>query len=100
MSGGGVRNPALLAALEHRLPLTLSDQHGLPAQAKEAVMWALLGFLTWHGVPGTTLAAGSEAPRVLGRITPGAEPLRLPPPANAYHKQPRRLRVLVPGGAP
>ena len=80
--------------------VVVSDELGIPADAKKAVMWALLGFLTWHGVPGTTLAAGSEAPRVLGRITPGAEPLRLPPPANAYHKQPRRLRVLVPGGAP
>ena len=103
VSGGGVHNPALMAALRRRLDgvrVVVSDELGIPADAKEAVMWALLGFLTWHGVPGTTLATGAEAPRVLGRITPGAEPLRLPPPANAYHKQPRRLRVLVPGGAP
>ena len=88
-----------MAALRRRLDgvrVVVSDELGIPADAKKAVMWALLGFLTWHGVPGTTLAAGSEAPRVLSRITPGAEPLRLPPPANAYHKQPRRLRVLVP----
>ena len=37
-------------------------------------------------------------PRVLGRITPGAGPLRLPPPANAFHKRPRRLRVLTTAG--
>ena len=103
VSGGGVHNPALMAALRRRLDgvrVVVSDELGIPADAKEAVMWALLGFLTWHGVPGTILATGTETPRVLGRITPGAEPLRLPPPANAYHKQPRRLRVLVPGGAP
>ena len=101
-SGGGVHNPALMAALRHRLggaQLVTSDELGIPVDAKEAVMWALLGFLTWHGVPGSTPAPGAEAPRVLGRITPGADPLRLPPPANAYHRQPRRLRVLVPGAA-
>ncbi|MGH3456332.1 MAG: anhydro-N-acetylmuramic acid kinase, partial [Nocardioidaceae bacterium] len=56
VSGGGVRNPALLAALRSALPtgsLATSDERGLPADAKEVVMWALLGFLTWHGVPGT-----------------------------------------------
>jgi anhydro-N-acetylmuramic acid kinase len=74
-SGGGVRNPALLAALERRLPLTLSDQDGLPAQAKEAYLMALVGFLAWYQVPLLT------GPHVLGRISPGNAPLALPPPA-------------------
>jgi anhydro-N-acetylmuramic acid kinase len=74
-SGGGVRNPALIAALRRRLPLTLSDEHGLPAQAKEAYLMALIGFLTWHQVPLLT------GPHVLGRISPGAAPLAFPPPA-------------------
>ncbi|ORV46708.1 anhydro-N-acetylmuramic acid kinase [Mycobacterium conspicuum] len=74
-SGGGVRNPVLLAALERRLPLTVSDDHGLPAQAKEAYLMALLGFLAWHQVPLLT------GPHVLGRISPGDAPLTLPPPA-------------------
>ncbi|WP_325609043.1 anhydro-N-acetylmuramic acid kinase [Mycobacterium sp.] len=74
-SGGGVRNPALLAALKRRLPLTLSDEHGLPAQAKESYLMALIGFLTWHQVPLLT------GPHVLGRISPGNAPLALPPPA-------------------
>jgi anhydro-N-acetylmuramic acid kinase len=92
-SGGGVHNPVLLAALRRRLgvPLVVSDDFGLPADSKEAYLTALLGFLTWHGItgntPGTTNAIG---PRVLGSITPGAGPLRLPEPAT---KQPRRLRV-------
>ena len=74
-SGGGVRNPALLAALKRRLPLTVSDEHGLPAQAKEAYLMALIGFLVWHQVPLLT------GPHVLGRISPGDAPLALPPPA-------------------
>ncbi|MFZ1162138.1 anhydro-N-acetylmuramic acid kinase [Mycobacterium sp.] len=74
-SGGGVRNPALLAALECRLPLTVSDEHGLPAQAKEAYLMALIGFLAWYQVPLLT------GPHVLGRISPGDAPLALPPPA-------------------
>ena len=92
-SGGGVRNPALMDALRRRLdgvPLVASDQRGIPAEGKEVVLWALLGFLTWHGVPGTTNATGAREARILGRITPGLEPLRLPKPATW---PPRRLRV-------
>ena len=93
-SGGGVRNPALLAALQRVLgvvPLVTSDERGLPSSAKETAMWALLGFLTWHGVPGSTSATGSRGPRVLGRISPGEGPLRLPEPVSV---SPERLRVL------
>ena len=33
---------------------------------------ALIGFLTWHGVPGVPPGlTGARAPRVLGRISPG-----------------------------
>ncbi|MEJ1976327.1 MAG: anhydro-N-acetylmuramic acid kinase [Acetobacteraceae bacterium] len=83
-SGGGVRNPALMAALGRRLaPATLatSEARGLPSDAKEAYLFALLGFLTWHGVPGVVPGAtGADIPRVLGRISPGNAPLRLPAP--------------------
>ncbi len=74
-SGGGVRNPVLLAALERRLPLTISDERGLPAQAKEAYLMALIGFLAWYQV---RLLTG---PRVLGRLSFGDVPLALPAPA-------------------
>ena len=92
-SGGGVRNPALMQALAaHLAPATLasSESLGLPSAAKEAYLFALLGFLTWHGVPGTVAGAtGAAMPRVLGRISPGNGPLRLPQPNAA----PRRLVI-------
>jgi anhydro-N-acetylmuramic acid kinase len=86
-SGGGVRNPTLLAALRRRLagvPVVTSLELGLSPDAKEAYLMALLGFLTWYQVPGVVAGAtGSRTPRVLGRISPGDMPLRLPPPATA-----------------
>jgi anhydro-N-acetylmuramic acid kinase len=84
-SGGGVRNPTLMAALRRRLApasLVTSDELGLPSSAKEAYLTALLGFLTWSGVPATN--------RVLGNVTPGASPLCLPAPATT---EVTRLRV-------
>ncbi len=93
-SGGGTRNPALLARLAARLapiPLVTSEARGLPADGKEAYLFALLAFLTWYGVPGTRPGAtGSRHPRVLGRISPGDMPLALPPPASL----PTGLRIL------
>ncbi len=85
-SGGGVGNPALMRALRQRLPLTTSDRRGLPAQAKEAYLMALVGFLSLHQVP---LLSG---PRVLGRISPGRAPLQLPRP----RARPARLTIRSP----
>ncbi|GAA4057970.1 anhydro-N-acetylmuramic acid kinase [Streptomyces shaanxiensis] len=83
-SGGGTRNPVLMGMLGQRLPgvaLRTSDELGLPAAAKEAYAFAVLGFLTAHGLPGTVPAAtGARHARVLGSITPGRAGLRLPPP--------------------
>jgi anhydro-N-acetylmuramic acid kinase len=81
-SGGGVRNPTLMAALERLLApaaLELSDELGLPGEAKEAYLTALIGFLTWSGVPANVPSAtGARGPRLLGSITPGATAPRLP----------------------
>ena len=42
--------------------------------------------LTWHGVPGVRSGAtGARTARVLGRISPGYAPLRLPEPVGAVH---------------
>ncbi|MFJ3160956.1 anhydro-N-acetylmuramic acid kinase [Streptomyces kanasensis] len=96
-SGGGVRNPTLTAMLRAalgRIPLRVSDELGLPAAAKEAYAFAVLGFLTVLGLPGTLPGCtGARHARVLGSVTPGAHGLRLPRPAPA---PPVRLDVLPP----
>ncbi|GHB15315.1 anhydro-N-acetylmuramic acid kinase [Streptomyces viridiviolaceus] len=84
-SGGGTRNPVLMDMLAGLLPdtaLRTSDELGLASQAKEAYAFAVLGFLTAHGLPGTEPAStGARHGSVLGSVTPGREQLRLPPPA-------------------
>ncbi|GAB2590922.1 anhydro-N-acetylmuramic acid kinase [Streptomyces capparidis] len=98
-SGGGTRNPVLLARLRAALdgvPLRASGELGLPEAAKEAYAFAVLGFLTVHGVPGALPGCtGARRATVLGALTPGRDGLRLPPPAPA----PSRLEI-VPGAQP
>lgn len=95
VAGGGVRNPALMrriAELSAPARVRLIDEFGLPAQGKEAYLFALLGYLSVHGLPGTIASAtGASAGSILGSITPGSRPLRLPDPAQ---RQPRRMRVV------
>lgn len=77
-SGGGTRNPTLMGALARLVPgvdVRTSDTLGLPSSAKEAVAFAVLGFLTAHGLPGTIASCtGASQARVLGSITPGRGP--------------------------
>ncbi|RPE38341.1 anhydro-N-acetylmuramic acid kinase [Streptomyces sp. Ag109_O5-1] len=94
VSGGGTRNPVLMTVLRTELPgipVRVSDDLGLPAAAKEAYAFAVLGFLTAHGLAGTVPAAtGARHPSVLGSLTPGRDGLRLPPPAAG---PPTRMRI-------
>ena len=83
IAGGGAFNPTLLAMLQARLPgvtLKRHDALGIPAEAKEAVLFALLAYETWHGRPGSLPAfTGAARPVVLGSVTPGRLwPPRLP----------------------
>ncbi|WP_328401227.1 anhydro-N-acetylmuramic acid kinase [Nocardia sp. NBC_00403] len=75
-SGGGTRNPTLMAMVrEHLRTTTLrtSDELGLPSAAKEATAFAVLGFLTVHGLAGNHAACtGAAHATVLGSLTPGA----------------------------
>ncbi|MGW0810689.1 anhydro-N-acetylmuramic acid kinase [Nonomuraea sp. NPDC002799] len=84
VSGGGTRNPVIMRGLREALPgvaVTPSDDYGAPADDKEAIAFALIGWLTAHGLPGTvTGGTGAAAARVLGTLTPGAGPLVLPAP--------------------
>ena len=82
-----------MAALRRHLdPIALvtAEQRGLPSEAKEAYLFALLGCLSWHGLPGTAPGAtGARTPRILGSLNPGAAPLRLPDPRTP----PKRLSI-------
>lgn len=82
VSGGGCRNPLILDGLRHALPeveVVLADELGAPADDKEAIAFALIGWCTVHGIPATVPAGtGASAARILGTITPGAGPLVLP----------------------
>jgi len=96
-SGGGTDNPVLMGALAERVaPARLRpiDALGLPSAAKEAYAFAVLGFLTWHGLPGNVPSCtGARHPAVLGSITPGRAPLALPPPVPMG---PSRLEIVRP----
>ncbi|MVO87145.1 anhydro-N-acetylmuramic acid kinase [Streptomyces sp. p1417] len=96
-SGGGIRNPTLLAMLRAELgagvPVRGSDALGLAPAAKEAYAFAVLGFLTAHGLPGTAPAStGARHASVLGSLTPGRAGLRLPGAAEGV-RAPTRLVV-------
>ena len=84
VSGGGAHNPVIMEGLTRALPgvrVTTTDRLGAPADTKEAILFALIGWHTLHGLPGVVPGGtGAEEPRVLGTITPGREPLRLPTP--------------------
>jgi anhydro-N-acetylmuramic acid kinase len=77
VSGGGAKNPTLMAMLhnemsELRIALRLSDEYGIPTEAKEAVAFALLGYETWHRRPSNVPSAtGAKRPAILGKISYG-----------------------------
>ncbi|MGI8456924.1 MAG: anhydro-N-acetylmuramic acid kinase [Propionibacteriaceae bacterium] len=94
LSGGGTANPTMLAGIRTRLggtPLRTSDELGLPSAAKEAYAFVVLGWLGWHGLPGTVPSCtGAQTARILGSFTPGRTPLRLPEPLD---RAPSRLVI-------
>ncbi|MFI7078200.1 anhydro-N-acetylmuramic acid kinase [Micromonospora sp. NPDC049903] len=86
-AGGGVRNHTLWRRLR------TTDELGVPAQAKEAYAFALLGWLSWHGLPGALPSVtGADRATVLGSWTPAGPPARSAT-APAGVLPPRRLRV-------
>lgn len=75
VAGGGSRNSTLMQMLRGGLePLGVrvrsTDEFGIASQAKEAVAFALLAWLTWNGLPGNIPAAtGASRPLILGKVT-------------------------------
>jgi anhydro-N-acetylmuramic acid kinase len=74
VSGGGARNGALIDALKKALAprrMSLFDELFYDGEAKEAVAFALLGYLHVAGRTGNVIGAtGARGPRVLGKLTP------------------------------
>jgi anhydro-N-acetylmuramic acid kinase len=77
VAGGGANNATLMRMLEAGLePLGVKvrsmEELGVPAQAKEAVAFALLAWLSWWELPGNIPAAtGAQRAMVLGKISYG-----------------------------
>jgi len=77
VSGGGARHPVLFESLGATLALQgrrlrRFDELFFDGDAKEAVAFALLGYLTLHGQPANLPSCtGARGARVLGSITPG-----------------------------
>jgi anhydro-N-acetylmuramic acid kinase len=74
LSGGGAKNPALVRAITTAIaPKKVRDfdQTFFDGEAKEAVAFALLGYLHLAGRPGNVpTATGAAGPRILGKRTP------------------------------
>jgi anhydro-N-acetylmuramic acid kinase len=75
------------------IPITTIDAYGVAEAAKEALVFALIGFLTVHGLPGAIASCtGATHATVLGSVAPGARPLRL----TAGATPPTSMRVRTP----
>ena len=75
VSGGGANNPTLLAMLANELrplelKIRLSDEFGLPSEAKEAAAFALMAFETWNRRPSNVPSStGAKRLAILGKIS-------------------------------
>jgi anhydro-N-acetylmuramic acid kinase len=72
-TGGGARNPALLAMIQAGLPeveVMTSEQVGIDGDSLEAVAFAILGYQMLRGQPGNIpTVTGARAPAILGKLT-------------------------------
>jgi anhydro-N-acetylmuramic acid kinase len=72
ISGGGAHNELLMSRVRELLPelrVQVSDDFGLPVDAKEAVAFAVLADRTMHGLPGNLpKVTGARRPVILGKL--------------------------------
>ncbi|MGH7598518.1 MAG: anhydro-N-acetylmuramic acid kinase [bacterium] len=72
VSGGGMHNRTLMAMLQERFApakVTTTDEYGLPGDAKEAILFAVLANETVGGFAGNVPSVtGAKAATVLGKI--------------------------------
>jgi anhydro-N-acetylmuramic acid kinase len=97
VSGGGIHNADLMARIGHRLDgvaVSSTRALGMDPDAKEAILIAVIGFLTVHGLTGTIPSCtGARRATILGTITPG----RRQPRYLSEDRQPRTLHVRTRG---
>lgn len=95
IAGGGSDNPYLVERMKSRMKKceVLPISHiGIDPRQKEAIAFALIGFLSMHGLPGSLPACtGATSPQILGSFTPGLAPLVMPSPLAEY---PETLSIL------
>ena len=74
-AGGGTKNLTLMRMLSEGfaqlgVKVSTTANAGLPVEAKEAAAFALMGWLTWHGLPGNIPSAtGAARAVILGKVT-------------------------------
>jgi len=74
-AGGGTKNLTLMRMLAEGfaqlgVKVSTTASAGLPVEAKEAAAFALMGWLTWHGLPGNIPSAtGASRSVILGKVT-------------------------------
>lgn len=75
VAGGGAHNSFLMERLRQEsaqrgIAVFPAGELGIPVEAKESVAFALLAWLSWHGLPGNLPSAtGAAHAVVLGRVT-------------------------------
>ena len=76
LGGGGRHNPVMtgmLQALVAPAKVLTHEDVGMDSDFKEALVFAVLAYETWHGRPGTLPAlTGANHAAILGQIAPGA----------------------------
>jgi len=75
VSGGGLHNKTLMAqlnSLTRNVKYLPYEDLGLSSDGKEAYLFALIGFLSMHNLPGNIPSStGASGPRILGSLSPG-----------------------------
>ena len=95
VAGGGAANKQLMKRMQERLSnctIRSISELGISTQSKEAIAFALIGFLSMHGLPGQIPSCtGASGGRVLGSLTPGANAFSVP---EKITTMPKRVRIL------
>ena len=69
-----------------------SSAMGVDPRQKEAIAFALIGYLSMHGLSGAIPSCtGSATAEILGAFTPGSRPLVMPEPLTQY---PEKLTIV------